>query len=177
MAAENEKRETLEEFSERFGSLSDRAAKAANPNINMEEKPRAEIQGRTEAKEQDNNPQGHEDPYEFLPEESVQGTFEDAAQNKASDDKQQGRGSKMVEKDQPENNMPPPENSEAQDRQTHNAEMREDDYQSRSPFSDEYLDKMNRKLDEKYEDYDQDQDRGYDHQQGDEGHSRDYGQG
>lgn len=134
MASQNgDKRETLKEFETRFGSLSDRMEGAVHPEVQQDGMPRAELQSRVDEREAANDP-GERPGGEFLEGKTSQPEFENAVAN-YQDEGDQGRGSQMVKDEGAENNLPPPEDSQEVDRDTHEARMAQDDEQSRRGYS------------------------------------------
>jgi len=146
---------TLEEFQDRFGKLEDRFEQAVHPDLERSDMPTAEHPKMVEAREQSQAEQNTVDRSDYLNDQTSKPDFQDAATN-SKIEPSQGQGSLQVQKDAPEQNMPPPENTKPVDRQRHNNEMRTDDKASQETMADEYYAKLDDQLkaeaqDQRYE--------------------------
>lgn len=126
-------RETIAEFEARFGDLSARFEKSENPELAEEQLPTAEHPQDIAVREQDNQPQ--QEPHHTWPDLSSQNEFQHAANDSQSPEQKplegQGEGSQMVKDDAPRYEVKPPENTEDQDRSTHQERMRGDDMKAK----------------------------------------------
>lgn len=125
------KRETLEQFEDRFGQLSDRMEQAVHPYVERDPLPYAETQTRRDERAEASQEPSQDD--QFLPGHTSKPEFQAAAEDQPKPEEAQGRGSIMVEEDAPEHNHPPPQDSDEQNRDTHRERMAQDDAQSRAP--------------------------------------------
>jgi hypothetical protein len=163
-------RETLDQFADRFGQLSDRYDQAVHTALERTEMPTAEHPDAIKERRAEEAEQGREEPHHTWPDERVKPDFEKAVANARDPSEYVGRGSMMVRDDQPEHNLKPPENSEDQDRAAHRQRMARDDALSRVQMTDKYYEKMAQRLEEydrrqAYEEQHPSQDRSQDYDQ------------
>ena len=163
-------RETLDQFADRFGQLADRYDQAVHPALERTDTPTAEHPDAIAAREADQVKSQQEEPHHTWPDERVKPDFERAVTNEGKPSEYAGKGSKMVQQDQPEHNVKPPENSEDQDRATHRQRMAHDDARAKRPMTDQYYNRLAERLREAEldkaasgQDQSRDRDQGYDH--------------
>lgn len=153
---------TLEEFKERFGQVGDRFEHAVHPYLDKVDMPSAEHPKMASAREQAAAAQQSASQENYISDKRSKPDFQAAANNFQA--KQgQDRGSAQVQKDAPEQNLPPPENSKPVDWERHKSEMREDDKQSQNDLADSYYEKLDERLKAEAQEY------------GNDGQERDYG--
>lgn len=131
--------ETLSQFGERFGQLSDRYEQAADPELEQRELPTAERAEDNQAREDAESAQESND---IWPGQESSSDFNEASQGASRPEEGQGRDSQQVGEDAPEHNLRPPPGSEDQDRSTHADRMARDDIQARQPMKPSYYDRL-----------------------------------
>lgn len=155
----DKKRESLDEFEERFGELADRFELSTDERLERRDLPLAQTPERAAEEQAANEPTVYQEPYR--PDLSSQSSFDQAANN-TPDQSQVSVDSQMVGEDAPENNLPPPEDSQNIDREAHYDRMAQDDDRSKSDIADDYIKRFEQHMEnETLPSYDQEQDQGY----------------
>lgn len=135
-------RESLDEFADRFGKLSDRMEQEIHPDIQRQDFPTAEHPDAIKAREAEASAEAEKPEHEIWPGEEVKPDFDQAVANESSPEARQGVNSRQVAEDAPEHNMPPPREGEDADRAAHTQRMGQDDRLSRVNMTDQYYDRL-----------------------------------
>lgn len=168
--SQDREREGLDDFTDRFGKLGDRMEQAAHPDLERQELPSAEHPDSIKAREAQQAAQSEQPEHDIWPGKTSQPDFEQAVSNDNSQTVREGVTSQQVAQDAPEHNLPPPRDSEEQDRATHATRMSQDDTRAKRPMTDQYYSRLAERMREAEldraasgQDHNRDRDQGQDY--------------
>lgn len=140
--SQDRERGGLDDFTDRFGKLADRMEQAANPDFERQDLPSAEHPDSIKARDAQQAAQSEQPEHDIWPGKTSQPHFERAVSNDNGKAEREGVNSQQVAQDAPEHNLPPPRDSDEQDRATHATRISRDDTRAKRPMTDQYYSRL-----------------------------------